>query len=203
MGNEATRFGGPNGNRSGRTVGSKNKITQQFHEACRIADEERGYKHPYLMMAEWANDESKPLEIRAAMLKECAAYRCMKPKQTIGIESEVPVFQSEDQAEQFLAEFISAMAPDLEPAELASMTRQFIISKREGKELDLKANPPKSLPVKVEIVGGLPTPPGYEAVIMPHNGHAIEGHLIAGQHQEKNCGPLEKNSGPQTKDPGP
>ena len=60
------------------------------------------------------------------MLKECAAYRCVKPKQTIGIESEVPVFANENQAEQFLAEFISTIAPDLEPAELATMTRQFI-----------------------------------------------------------------------------
>jgi hypothetical protein len=106
-------------NPNGRPKGSKNKLAREFQQACAIADEK--YPHPYLMMAEWANDENKPLEIRAAMLKECAAYRCIKPKQTLAIESRVPVFQSEGQAEQFLAEFISAIAPDLEPTETPSI----------------------------------------------------------------------------------
>ena len=125
------------GNTNGRKPGSKNKITRDFYAAIEEA-EKRNYPHPYLQMAEWANDKSKPLEVRAAMLKECAAYRCVKPKQTIGIKSEVPVFANENQAEQFLAEFISTIAPDLEPAELATMTRQFITSKREGQDCQLK-----------------------------------------------------------------
>ena len=150
---------GQSGNPSGRKVGSKNKLAKQFQEACEAADEK--YSHPYLMMAEWANDESKPLEIRAAMLKECAAYRCVKQKQTLAVEQTVPIFSSEDQAEQFLAEFISAMAPDLEPAELTNMIRSWIISKREGKELELKVENQGHVPEQiVKIVGGLPALPG-------------------------------------------
>jgi hypothetical protein len=102
----ATSFGQPNGNRSGRHKGSLNKQNQLFQAACEEADR-RGYPHPYLQMAEWVNDETKPLEVRKDLLKECASYRCPKPKQTVAVETTVPVFQSEDQAEQFLAEFIS------------------------------------------------------------------------------------------------
>jgi hypothetical protein len=121
MGN-STSFGAENGNTPGRRIGSKNKLALEFQKACEEADQ-REYPHPYLMMAEWANDESKPLEIRAAMLKECASYRCVKPKQTVAIEAEVPVFNTAEQAETFLAEFMRDMAPDLEPAELTSMIR--------------------------------------------------------------------------------
>jgi hypothetical protein len=160
-------------NPKGRPVGSKNKITLEFHRAVELADQK--YPHPYLQMAEWANDPTKPLEIRAVMLKECASYRCVKPKQTIGIQSEVPVFQSEDQAESFLAQFISDLAPDLEPLEVAAMTKQWIESKRAGQELELKVNPPEVRPQQIQIVGGLPTPPGCENLIMPDiNGHQID-----------------------------
>jgi hypothetical protein len=140
-------------------------------------------------MAEWANDESKPMEIRAAMLKECAAYRCVKPKQTLAIESQVPVFQTEEQAEQFLAQFIHDMAPALEPAEITSMTKQWIEAKREGKELELKAiKDDPNVPVKVVIQGGLPPLPATN-IVMPHNGHAIEGHRIAGRRPATNVAP--------------
>jgi hypothetical protein len=164
---------GQSGNPSGRKVGSKNKLALDFQKAVEAADQK--YPHPYLMMAEWANDPSKPIEIRAAMLKECASYRCVKPKQTLAVESTVPVFQTEQQAEAFLAEFISAMAPDLEPDQIAAMTRQWVMCKREGRELELKAqslgDPNK--PMLIRIEGGLPVQPGHEGVIMPHqmNGH--------------------------------
>jgi hypothetical protein len=71
-----TAFGQPNGNTPGRKLGSKNKLALEFQKAVAAADKD--YPHPYLMMAEWANDETKPLEIRAAMLKECASYRYVK-----------------------------------------------------------------------------------------------------------------------------
>ena len=63
-------------NPNGRPKGSKNKLALDFQKAVEAADQK--YPHPYLMMAEWANDETKPLEIRAAMLKECASYRYVK-----------------------------------------------------------------------------------------------------------------------------
>jgi hypothetical protein len=89
-------------------------------------------------MMEIANDPKVSDERRDAMLKECASYVCPKPKVQASVEREVPTFTTADKAEAFLAEFISTMAPDLEPAEIATMTRQFIMSKREGEELELK-----------------------------------------------------------------
>jgi hypothetical protein len=153
----------------GRPLGSKNKLTKQFEEAVRLADER--FTHPYLMMAEWANDPEMPIEIRAAMLKECASYRCIKPKRTVAIETQVPTFSSEEQAETFLAEFIAAIAPDLEPVELATITRQWIASKREGKELELKAEYPNN-EMKIHIAGGLPQLPGTNVIMPKLNGHA-------------------------------
>jgi hypothetical protein len=38
---------------------------------------------------------------------KCAGYRCVKPKQTVATESEVPVFSSAEQAEAILAAFIA------------------------------------------------------------------------------------------------
>jgi hypothetical protein len=195
---------GVSGNPAGRKPGSKNKLKRDFHEAYEEA-KRRGYTHPFLAMMEIANDMTQPVERRDGMLREAASYVCPKPRQTVAIERDVPVFTSEQQAEAFLAEFIAAIAPDLEPTELANMTRQFILSKREGKELELKANPPASQPVHVVIEGGLPVPPGYENVIMPHNGHAIEGHLVAGQQiagQEAKSFPEQKPP-PQTQDGEP
>ena len=87
---------GHTNNPNGRPLGSKNKIGRDFHEAYEEA-KARGYKHPYLVMMEWAHDEFKPLEVRGAMIKECASYTCMKPK--ITIRSEVPVLTSIEQAE--------------------------------------------------------------------------------------------------------
>jgi hypothetical protein len=60
------------------------------------------------------------------------------------------------------------MGSDLEPVELTSMIRAWILSKREGKELDLKVaghgDPDK--PTRIEIIGGLPSLPGAK-VTMP------------------------------------
>jgi hypothetical protein len=159
------------GNPNRRPVGSKNKLSRDFAEAVEET-KLRGYPHPYLQMYDWAMDQTKPLEFRGNMLKECASYVCPKPKSTVAIVSTVPVFQSETQAEQFLAEFIAAMAPDLEPEQIAAMTRQWVMCKREGRELELKianqGDPDK--PQRIEIVGGLPELPGTR-VMMPHNGH--------------------------------
>ena len=85
-------------NPNGRPSGSKNKIGRDFYAAY---EEAKGkYKHPYLLMMEWAHDEFKPLEVRAAMIKEAASYTCTKPK--ITVRSEVPVLSSIEQAEFFL-----------------------------------------------------------------------------------------------------
>jgi hypothetical protein len=201
---------GNNANPNGRPVGSKNKINRDFYAAYEEVKNLPGYQHPLRLMYQWAMDPNLPIEVRAAMLKEFASYLCHKPKQTIAVEQTVPVFANEAQAETFLAEFIAAIAPDLEPAELAAMTRQFITSKREGKELELKAIKDETQPVRVEIIGGLPPLPNTN-IIMPHNGHAIEGHRIAGQIADRDVGvsgdheKTDMNSGasfqePQSKD---
>jgi hypothetical protein len=193
---------GESGNLDGRPIGSKNKINRDFYAAYEEVKKLPGYQHPLRLMYEWAMDPNLPIEIRAAMLKEYASYLCHKPKQTIAVESTVPVFSSAEQAEEFLAEFIAAIAPDLEPAELATMTRQFILSKREGKELELKAiKDDTTQPVRVVIEGGLPPLPATN-IMMPHNGHAIEGHAIAGQISETSSS-QETTSTPEPKDGEP
>jgi hypothetical protein len=76
------------------------------------------------------------------------------------------------------------MAPNLEPAEIVLMTKQWIEAKRAGQELTYKLNPPDAQPVKVQIIGGLPdlrVGPDEPTVLMPHNGVHVEGHMIAGQ----------------------
>ena len=191
-------------NPNGRPVGSKNKITKDFYAAYEES-KNRGYKHPLLMMLEIANDPNASLERRDVMLKEAASYLCPKPRQTVAISTDVPVFQSESQAEQFLAEFISAIAPDLEPVELATLTRQFITSKRDGKELELKINPPELQPQHIVIEGGLPTLPGTN-IVMPtspdaHGPLGPLGPAIEVEHSSSFAEPL--SSVAQEENPGP
>jgi hypothetical protein len=166
---------GESGNPSGRKPGSKNKIGRDFHDAYEQA-KDKGYSHPYLVMMEWAHDESKPVEIRAAMLKECASYTCTKPKLTI--RSEVPVLTSIEQAEAFLATLTAES--ELDPIELLTAIRHWIDSKRDGQELQLKIQDHRgSAPEqRILIEGGLPDLPGTN-VIMPelneaHNGHTLD-----------------------------
>ena len=147
---------GHTNNPHGRPLGSKNKITRDFHDAYEEA-KARGYKHPYLVMMEWAHDEFKPLEVRGAMIKECASYTCMKPK--ITIRSEVPVLTSIEQAEFFLAAI--AAENDLDPIELARMVGHWIDSKRAGKEFDRKvAVDGGGGDQTITIQGGMPPLPG-------------------------------------------
>jgi hypothetical protein len=167
-------------NPNGRPRGSKNKIGRDFHEAYEEAKTK--YKHPYLLMMEWAHDESKPLEVRAAMIKEAASYTCTKPK--ITVRSEVPVLSSIEQAETFLATL--AAENDLDPIELMTAVRHWIDSRRAGQELQLKVQDHGDHPEQhIQIEGGLPPLPGTD-IIMPeinaHNGHTLD---------------LEKNPGPE------
>ena len=108
------------------------QIGRDFVEAYEAAKEK--YKHPYLLMMEWAHDKSKPLEVRAAMIKEAASYTCTKPK--ITVRSEVPVLSSIEQAEAFLATV--AAENDLDPIELMTAVRHWIDSRRAGQELQHK-----------------------------------------------------------------
>ena len=199
-------------NPKGRPTRSKNKINRDFYAAYEKVKELPGYQHPLRLMYDWVMDQNLPIEVRAAMLKEFGSYLCVKPKQTIGIETKVPVFQTEAQAEQFLAEFISAIAPDLDPVELASMIRQFIMSKREGEELKFKTRDHNGSASTPQIIlQNSPGPlPGTD-IIMPkinttelNNGRTID--------LEKNPGPelpaieadnQETNFEPQAKDPQP
>src|SRR5262249_7946212 len=142
----------------------------------------RGYTHPFLRMMEIANDESQPTERRDTMLLAAASYACPKAG-TIQHQfvSEAPHITTIEQAENFLASLAIEFAPELNPLELSTLIRAWIASKREGQELDLKVNPPETKPQIIQIVGGLPTAPGHEQVIMPDqtNRHAsapmIEG----------------------------
>lgn len=183
-------------NPNGRPVGSKNKIGRDFHEAYEQAKEK--YKHPYLLMMEWAHDKSKPLEVRAAMIKEAASYTCTKPNLTV--RTEVPVLTSIEQAEAFLAAL--ATENDFDPIELVSVVRHWIDSKREGQELQMKqiAQGHAGQDQHIHISGGLPELPGTN-VTMPvlngHNGHTID-HIPA-----TDAAPQETNSGPSSQDPQP
>lgn len=129
-----TSFGQPNGNTPGRPPGTKNKIGRDFQEAYEEA-KRQGYKHPYLIMMQWAHDEFKPLEVRGAMIKECASYTCTKPKKTV--EVQVPVLSTIEQAEAFLATL--AAENDLDPVELAAMVRHWINLSAVARSLILSA----------------------------------------------------------------
>ncbi len=176
-----TSFGQPNGNPPGRPPGTKNKIGRDFQEAYEEAIRQ-GYKHPFLVMTQWAHDETKPLEVRAAMLKECASYTCTKPK--ITVRSEVPVLTSLEQAESFLGTI--AAENDLDPVELANVVKHFIESKRAGDALKIKQLDDPNTLSGIRIDGGLPDLRGTN-VLMPttddrgrplirngHNGHTID-----------------------------
>ena len=138
-------------------------------------------------MMEWAHDESKPLEVRAAMIKEAASYTCTKPK--ITVRSEVPVLSSIEQAEAFLATV--AAENDLDPIELMTAVRHWIDSRRAGQELQHKLAPiaPNQ---QIILNNALPVMPGHEDVVMPEinavHGEHHNGHLID---LEKNVGPTE------------
>jgi hypothetical protein len=138
----------------------------------------RKRKHSYLLMLDWAHDESKPVEVRAAMIKEAASYTCTKPK--ITVRSEIPAFTSVDQAESFLATI--AAENDLDPIELATMVRHWIDSKRAGKEFDRKVVVDGGGGDQtITIQGGMPPLPGTNINMAKEptlngmtNGHIIE-----------------------------
>lgn len=154
-----------NANPRGRPPGSKNKIGRDFHEAYEEA--KTRFKHPYLLMMDWAHDESKPLEIRAAMIKEAASYTCTKPK--ITVRSEVPVLSSIEQAEAFLATI--AAENDLDPIELMTAVRQWIDSKRGGEELLIKGRVADAGPQVIHIENSLPQIPGTNVVMPTEDAH--------------------------------
>jgi hypothetical protein len=162
----------------GRQPGSKNIRARELEEACQEADR-RGYPHPYLQMAEWANDETKPLEFRGSMVKECAAYRCPKPKETRSIQFDIQQLTSVEQAEASIVAI--ATENDLDPVELITAIRHWIDSKRAGQELELKQIAAGGAREQtIRIIGGPYdiNPDGNlpgSNVIMPHlNGHAHE-----------------------------
>jgi hypothetical protein len=159
----------------GRPLGSKNIRKRELDKACEEADR-RGYPHPYLQMAEWANNPNIEMSIRSDMLKACASYRCPKPKESHHVELTVPPLTTIEQAEAFLASL--AAETDLEPLELIATIRHWIDSKRSGVELELKqiaAGGTGDAVIRIE--GGLPELPGTE-IIHPglHTPHYLNGH---------------------------
>ncbi len=170
-------------NPNGRPPGSKNKIGRDFHDAYEQAKTQEDTNIPILLIAmEWAHDESKPLEVRAAMIKEASSYTCTKPK--ITVRSEVPVLTSIDQAESFLATV--AAENDLDPIELMTAVRHWIDSRRAGQELQLKLADGNIVNQTIRIEGGLPPLPGADVIMPPVNDH--NDHLID---LEKNAGSTE------------
>src|SRR6516225_12126084 len=120
----------------GRPLGSKNKLTKEFLAVYEEAKNK--FAHPFTTMMEWAHDENKPIEIRAAMLKECASYVCPKPRQHHSVELDIPVFKSIEQAETWIAALPAALGEELDTTEILSMISSWISSRREGEELELK-----------------------------------------------------------------
>ena len=161
----------------GRRHGSRNKLGREFDEAFEES-KARGYTHPYLRMMELANDPNVSEERRDAFLKECASYACPKAG-TIQHQfvSEVPRLTTVEDAENFIASFVNEFAPELSAVELTTMVRHWIESKRAGLELEHKLNPPEQRPQIIQVIGGLPTAPGMEGVLMPGDQRAAtNGH---------------------------
>jgi hypothetical protein len=195
-----TRFGAPDGNKSGRPKGSRNKFGRELDEA--IAESKRlGHPHPYLHMAMIANDPNVPAERRDIMLRECASYVCPKPRQSVDIHAQFPSDQNAIDYEFVIKE----LSPELEPAELISILLSLAKSRREDRELQLKIDhvgDPNKIQ-QIEILGGLPplaVRPGEPTVIMP-------GDLRSQSNgQDPNPGPViehQPSATPEPKDPDP
>jgi hypothetical protein len=183
-------------NPNGRPKGSRNKLGRELDEA--IEESKRlGHPHPYLQMSMIANDPSQPVERRDMFIKECAAYRCPKPKQSVTIETQLP----EDISTSDIPKIITDLAHELEPAELVTMLLSLQKSIRDDKELQLKidhvGDPDKPMTIRIE--GGLPTPPDYEGVIMPHQVNGHQGPTI--EHQENPSRPEIQQDKAQTEPP--
>jgi hypothetical protein len=54
------------------------------------------------------------------------------------------------------------------------MVRAWIETKRAGKELELKVNPPPTRPTQVEVVGGMRSLPGTNIIMPDRNGHQLD-----------------------------
>jgi hypothetical protein len=181
-------------NPNGRPKGSRNKQGRELDEA--IEESKRlGHPHPYLQMSIIANDPNVPVERRDMFLKECAVYRCPKPKQSVAIETQLP----EDISTADIAKIIKDLSHELEPAELMGMLLSLAKSRREDRELQLKidhiGDPDK--PEHIVIDGGLPPLPGTNVIMPGMNGN--QGPTI--EHQAET--PRTSSGESQDKEPSP
>jgi hypothetical protein len=96
----------------------------------------------------------------------------------------VPNFQSIEEAEAFLATLPVLLGRgeiDSQSAlELSQLIRNWIVSKHDSTELELKVAQHGGIgETRITIRGGLPQLPGCESMIMPAlNGHDIDGHVL-------------------------
>jgi hypothetical protein len=175
-------FPGESGNSNGRPPDARRPRTQA---ALSVMDE-RGDRDSLEIASEIANNENHPIEARAPYIKLVVDHTHSKPAATpplryINQPFEIDTFETEEQAEKFLAHVLMLVArgqQDIQSAlDLHTLTRNWINSKRDREELQIKAvNSGASDGEQViRIEGGMPRAPGHEGIIMPKfNGHEIE-----------------------------
>jgi hypothetical protein len=185
---------GNNANPKGRPVGSRNRRTQEILDLI----SQRGDKDPLDFLSEVISSQNHyPVEQKISASNILAPYLHSKygakiPPRYITEPVVLPHPQptSIDQANANI-NYISARkangAIDLDFADSLIADNKVIANNliaEEELKLKIAASPGGSDgTINIAIQGGLPELPGT-SVIMPHNGHAIEGHLINGQGTE-------------------
>jgi hypothetical protein len=174
---------GVSGNPNGRPVGTRNKKTERIFREL----EKRGDKDPADFLSSIVTNEGEPKDLRVRAPDMLLPYKYGKmgtipPPRFVEEPIEVPDFQTVEEAEDFLADIAKrAGAGELElqsATDVSNLVRNWLLSKHARTGLDLKvAASGANGDSIIHIVGGLPTLPGCEKMIMPDLG-AKNGHEL-------------------------
>jgi hypothetical protein len=189
---------GQSGNPNGRPVGSRNKRTQEIIDLI----QERGDKDPLDALSDIITTNKDP-SIVAQASSILAPYlhskRGTAPVPRL-VDEPIPVpnFQSVAEAEDFLASIAKRSgAGELElqaAQDISNLVRNWIISKNDSTELELKvAAQGGTGRVVVEVIGGMPNLPGTTILMPQLNGrHDIDGvALVTDQTSQPSPAPQE------------
>ena len=174
---------GHTNNPNGRPLGSRNRRTTETFERL----EGRGDKDPADFLSEIVSNENEPKELRVQAANFLMPYKYGK-RGTIPIARFipepiiVPIFQSIDEAEQFLnsiAVRLGAGEIDSQSAlETNTIVKTWIDSKRAGEEHQLKITVQGGGKEQViHIVGGMDPMPGT-SILMPMSNGQMNGKTI-------------------------
>jgi hypothetical protein len=181
---------GESGNPSGRPTLSQDErdyrsAAKWRHEYLRRVRED-GLGDPLFFLHQQAFNEALPLGLRCSLAQGILPFLYPKigyiaPPKYIDHSFDVQRFQTEEDAEAHILDVVKLVTAGelgMEAANgLVSLTRQWIDSKRQGQELELKRAQAGDITGDqlIRIEGGLPELPGT-SISMPHQ---LNGHVIA------------------------